>query len=62
MFAGEKTVRTKKIVCWTGFNTDLLGLVSTFTDVYFHTVLFPAVQMADGGNWTMLTNISGTRQ
>lgn len=30
-------------------------------NVYFHTVLFPAVQMADGGDWTMLTNISGTQ-
>jgi hypothetical protein len=61
MFAGEKTVRTQRIVCWTEIRTDLDGSVSTLIDVYFHTVLFPAVQMADGGNWTMLTNISGTR-
>lgn len=30
-------------------------------DVYFHTVLFPAVQMADGEKWTMLHNLSSTR-
>lgn len=30
-------------------------------NVYFHTVLFPAVQMADGRKWTMLHNISATQ-
>ena len=40
----------------------MVVLMSILADVYFHTVLFPAVQMADGGDWTMLTNISGTRK
>jgi methionyl-tRNA synthetase len=31
-------------------------------DVYFHTVLFPAMLLGDGGNWTMLHNISSTRK
>lgn len=31
-------------------------------DVYFHTVLFPAMLLADGGKWTTLHNISSTRQ
>ena len=31
-------------------------------DVYFHTVLFPAMLLADGRNWTMLHNISSTRK
>ncbi|KAJ9111226.1 hypothetical protein QFC22_006601 [Naganishia vaughanmartiniae] len=30
-------------------------------NVYFHTVLFPAVQMADGEKWTMLHNLSSTQ-
>lgn len=40
----------------------MLIFVAGDVDVYFHTVLFPAVQIADGENWTMLTNISGTRK
>jgi methionyl-tRNA synthetase len=31
-------------------------------DVYFHTVLFPAMLIGDGGNWTTLHNISSTRK
>lgn len=30
-------------------------------NVYFHTVLWPAVQMADGRKWTMLHNLSSTQ-
>ncbi|EIW67686.1 hypothetical protein TREMEDRAFT_33454 [Tremella mesenterica DSM 1558] len=30
-------------------------------NVYFHTVLFPAMLLADGRNWTMLHNISSTQ-
>jgi hypothetical protein len=32
------------------------------TDVYFHTVLFPAMLIGDGRPWTMLHNISSTRK
>ena len=31
-------------------------------DVYFHTVLFPAMLIGDGRPWTMLHNISSTRK
>ncbi|KAL7423072.1 methionine--tRNA ligase mes1 [Cryptotrichosporon argae] len=30
-------------------------------NVYFHTVFFPAMLLADGRNWTMLHNISSTQ-
>lgn len=32
-----------------------------YLDVYFHTVLFPAMLLGDGDKWTMLHNISSTR-
>jgi methionyl-tRNA synthetase len=31
-------------------------------DVYFHTVLFPSMLLGDGRPWTMLHNISSTRE
>ena len=41
----------RKIVC----------LMLIRQDVYFHTVLFPAMLIGDGGKWTTLHNISSTR-
>lgn len=38
------------------------GNLSHVQDVFFHTVLFPAMLLADGRNWTMPHNISSTRR
>jgi methionyl-tRNA synthetase len=37
-------------------------ILLTVVDVYFHTVSFPAMLLGDGGDWTMLHNISSTRK
>ena len=39
-----------------------MDLADSNVDVYFHTVLFPAMLLGDGRDWTMLHNISSTRK